>query len=536
MQSDDHQKPGLDDDILQCKLDLQRALQAAKRVPPKHAAPPEQTVDMTAQSSQPLQSEIQEELYPDSNLHKTEGQESAHPPVGIHIMPFERLHNKTRPSASPDSPPPPLTVEPDKIEKQPQELIEQLNDKIHRLEKQLEEEKLTHNQLISEADELRKSLVAQQRDAEQLRAELQRKSESLNDAVQHLAEIEQQLGILPDEHRRQMAVLEGHLQGKTTQLDKIAEQNRRLQESLDASVVSVNTLREQVEEMELQLSEKISQITALKQNIEENAAALAADAEEIRRAGDAKETAENQLELKAAEWAKTLEALKVAQDSAARLLSDRQHQLDAIHEKLSDAERRLEQADSANAMLARENAELIETLQNERRQAKRFDEVMSGFEFENREEAVHEEVTPEPYCEPVGEVISEDDVHLEQKLTEESVPTFNLAEQIMAEHRKASAGRRQGPGGSGEKTTQRGAIEHVIQQYISDAQTPVTPSQPAAPQTPSFAERSFRFLRWQGESLSAYQESLLSTIIQKDIRRYCGMGVPSKALHQPTDN
>ena len=137
-------------------------------------------------------------------------------------------------------------------------------------------------------------------------------------------------------------------------------------------------------------------------------------------------------------------------------------------------------------------------------------------------ETPESEPEPEPYCEPVAEAISEDDVHLEQKLDNPQIPTFNLAEQIMAEQRKASAARRQGPA-AGKQTTPSGAVEHVVQQYVASGPPSAPPVPPAptidvAPTSPT--DRAERFLRWQGEPLSDYQQSLLGSIIQKDIRRF----------------
>lgn len=476
MANEEQEKPVLDADILQCKADLQRALQSAKRVPPQAAGSIDRPADIAAQSLQPLQSE-----------------------------------------------------EPEQDKNSPEMSIERLNEQIRALEQRLVGEKDAQNRLLEASEELRKSLAAHEADAQRLGAELEHKNESLEKTLRYLAEMEQQFGSLSDEHRREMAVLEGQVQGKTMQLDEIAEQNRRLEERLEVSEQSADSQRIRIEELERELAEKIGDIIALNQQLEENAAALAAQAQTLRLTGEEKNIAEKHLEAKAAEWAQTLETLKAAQASAAEALSERQHQLDALREDLMDAESRLEQADSTNATLARENAELLETLEHAQRNSRPGDEaVISEFEIEEETADVFEELPPVPYCEPVGEVISEDDVHLEQKLADTPIPAFNLAEQIMAEQRKASAERRQGPGSGREKTTMNGAIEHVMEQYVSNPRTPEAPTSPVEP-----AER---FHRWQGEILSAYQESLLGGIVQKEIRRFCGSDVPLTGLHRAMEN
>ena len=265
-------------------------------------------------------------------------------------------------------------------------------------------------------------------------------------------------------------------------------------------------------ELERELVEKISELAAIKKHVEENTV----------------------------EWAETIEALKAARNTDAETLSHRMRQLEAIREELSDAKHRLEAADAANVKLSCENAELAEALRDARVQNNRYkEEEMPEVGDDSHESDSFETLDltsePEPYCEPIAEVISEDDVHLEQKLADAQIPSFNLAEQIMAEQRKTSAARRQGPD-TGKKQTQNGSIEHVVQQYVSGVQPPAPPTGAEASPTPRPEERTERFLRWQGETLSDYQQSLLGSIIQKDIRRFCGMDVPLMSLHRSMPN
>lgn len=469
MQRENEKKAELDDDILQCRLDVQRALQAAKRVPPRAIRGPEQPDTEAVQPIQSLQSLNVEYKNPESTPSKYTIQEQPGPPVGIHILPFETLQ-KNR-SASPNSAPSPSSAPSEQANdatdiKPSQASIEHLHTKLHLLEQDIESGKTIQK------------------------------------------------------------TLEGQLEGKTAAFDEMTEQNRKLQESLDASAQSADTQRTKIEELERELAEKIGQIATLKQQIDEHAAALAEQTDRLRQAGEEKEASEKCHEAQTAEWAKILESLKAAQESAARTLAERQNELDTLRKALSDAEIRLEQADSANAMLAGENAELIETLRDAGVDAMQYEE--DDLEFEHEEQ----EPSPEPYCEPVEGVISEDDVHLEQKLGDAPMPTLNLAEQIMAEQRKASAQRRQAPDSNREKKKPSSSIEHVVRQYISgpsdtEAQASVPPPRPV--------EQSDRFLRREGERLSDYQESLLNAIIRKDIRRFCGIDALSMP-HRPMDN
>lgn len=415
MQNNELRKPDLDADILQCKLDLQRALQAGNRVSPMPDKKPAQTLQST-QSIQTLNPEQSSESKPPVS----EPSRSPNSPVGIHILPFEALQKKTasaeQATASvPSEPEPDVSPEPE-APPPPPESVEPLHEKIHLLEQQL--------------------------------------------------------------------------------------------------------------------AEKIGQISALNLQIEEQAAALSEQVETVRRTGEEKEAAEKRLEAQAAEWALTLESLKEAQAQAMQTLDERQQQLETLREELSDAQLRLEQADSTNAALSRENTELLDILNNVRLEEERErEDAVSEFEMADEETDAFDDPSLEPYCEPTGEIISEDDVHLEQKLADNAVPTFNLAEQIMAEQRKASSERRQGPARSGEKTPSNSSIEHVMQQYVTDKAALPPQDQPLRP-----AGHSQRFLRWHGEGLTAYQTELLDTIIHKDIRRLCGADVSFSPYHSTMDN
>lgn len=412
MQNNEQRKSDLDADILQCKLDLQRALQAGNRVP----LIPDKKPIQIPQSTQPLNPEQSSE----SNAPISGSSRSPSSPVGIHIMPFETLQKKTasaeQATASiPSEPEPDVSPDPE-APPPPPESIEPLHEKIHLLEQQL--------------------------------------------------------------------------------------------------------------------AEKIGQISALKLQIEEQATALSEQAETVRRTGEEKETAEKRLETQAAEWALTLESLKEAQAQAMQTRDERQQQLEALRKELSDAQLRLEQSDSTNAALTRENTELLDILNNVRLEKERErEDAVSEFEMTDEDTDAFDDPSLEPYCEPTGEIISEDDVHLEQKLADNAVPTFNLAEQILTEQRKTSSERRQGPARNGGKTTSNSSIEHVMQQYVTDKTAPPPQDQPLRP-----AGHSQRFLRWHGEGLTAYQTELLDTIIHNDIRRLCGANVSFSPYHSTMDN
>ncbi len=322
----------------------------------------------------------------------------------------------------------------------------------------------------------------------------------------------------------------GQLDEKIQQIDALEETNKQLKDTLDQSTLSVETKQKQIDELERQLAEKISELANLKNQVEEYAETVASQARQIRSTEHDKDTAAQQFQEQIAEWTETIESLKAARQTAEQTLLQRQQQLEVLRGELSESQDRLEQADAANDRLSRQNAELIETLQDAQ---SRLDELDSEPAIDQTDALYAQPL--EPYCEPAEEVISEDDVHLEQKLNAGDIPTFNLADQIMADQRKASAARRGRPQ-SRQTSSKSGSIEHVMRQYISDAESPEPPAEdPSSPKSRQ-AGHTDRLLRWQDECLSDYQQTLLGSIVQKDIQRFCGQNVSFASLPHAMGN
>jgi len=474
MQNENKPKNMLDDDILQCKMDLRNALAATRRMSKDVAV----SKDTPSQSSEPIQSAQTKPAEIDAEAPVLET-ELPNSPIESRILPFEAIQKKqnaeiqeikahlTPVSDSPETPagqPPADLTE-----------LDTLRQTIGRLEQNIEDERQKSSQLEQLAEQLRFSIADREADIRLVRNDLARQNEQLDDA------------------------------------------RRRLENS----AYTIEQQRLRIDELERELAEKINELTVLRQQADETAAALTRQAELLHRAGQEKEVAEKRLEAQTAEWAKTIESLKAAQESAAHTLKQRQAELDALRQTLAEMESRLDKADLENNELLREKTELIELLHDaQRRIAQQEENAGTAFSVEDADLADE----PEPYCEPAAEEICEDDVHLEQKLSNSTIPTFNLAEQIMAEQRKAAAGRRQPPQvNPAASVAAKEGIEQVMRHYISDTTSTNVPVS-SAPEGDK--QRGERFARWQGETLSGLQQSLLAAIVQKDIRRYCGTDCP----------
>ena len=91
------------------------------------------------------------------------------------------------------------------------------------------------------------------------------------------------------------------------------------------------------------------------------------------------------------------------------------------------------------------------------------------------------------------------------------IPRYNLAEQILSDHRRSTASRRKRIEPVASKAKE-GSVENVVKQYIGESAT--------AGQTK--AERTTLCHNlWDDDSLTSFQQELLQEIIQRDISEYC---------------
>lgn len=464
MQGESYKKNELDDDILQCKAQLQKVIRAVRPIRPEAVSQEPQTTDGTARPL-PLQTgNAVESQHLENHQHRQQPERQSVQPgesspasssnqtMGVRILPFEAIHKNQDNTHAPD-----------------------------------------HN-----GDGNQPPSQSPVESAQQLQTALEESLNRLNERIQ--------------------------------EVDDLQKKNKQLLQSLDESVQAAADKQRRIEDLERQLAEKINELSALQFRVEEYAAVLAQQAQQLRRSDQEKGDIAKRLEEQALEWARTIDALKAAQEAAARTLTERQQEVETLRTELSNAQSQSAQANADNARLTQENAELRDALEDAHRRIASQQAAMSHEQSE-----LMDEPEPEPYCEPYEDVISEDDVHLEQHLASETdpgIPAFNLAEQILAEQRKAAAARRRQPRPCG-KTPQNDAIEHVMEQYFPN------PQPEKAVSFSTGLNRSVHIDRLpggQGEYLTPYQRALLSSIVEKNIRRFCGRDISSRFARLPISN
>jgi hypothetical protein len=91
------------------------------------------------------------------------------------------------------------------------------------------------------------------------------------------------------------------------------------------------------------------------------------------------------------------------------------------------------------------------------------------------------------------------------------IPRYNLAEQILSEHRRSTASRRKRIEPVTSKAKE-GSVENVVKQYVGDA---VTAGKTETERT------TLCHNLWDDNSLTLFQQELLQEVIQRDISEYC---------------
>ena len=98
--------------------------------------------------------------------------------------------------------------------------------------------------------------------------------------------------------------------------------------------------------------------------------------------------------------------------------------------------------------------------------------------------------------------------HIEE---DSGIPVFNLAEQIMEEHRRSVANRRQRLEPVSSTSPRGKSIKRVVQQYVGS----VGPVPIAADRKTSIDHHP-----WAGQSLTPFQQEILEEIVRKDMECY----------------
>ena len=210
----------------------------------------------------------------------------------------------------------------------------------------------------------------------------------------------------------------------------------------------------------------------------------------------------NELQIQNNELAETLSGLRQQFD---HMQASKQTQIDALQKQSDQFEQQLRNGEGIHASLRQlqeESARLRED--NERLRGELLDLESQLRAYADSETTMRSDAVEKASLEPASEPIPEE--------LRPRIPVYNLAEQIMSEHRRSVGARRQRVEPSIARVKSE-SIKDVVKHYVS---APAVPVNAAPGLTTSYHDL------WNDDSLTSFQQELLLEITQKDILKYCG--------------
>ncbi|MCI0499369.1 MAG: hypothetical protein L0Y36_06790, partial [Planctomycetales bacterium] len=436
------------------------------------------------------------------------------------------------------------------------------------LTEQVDQARQENQQLIEQIDELRKGDEGLRRTIGRLNEEIRTartQAEVLPEMTEKLetlhAELAQTQQLLSEEHQSKLA-----LNQEMEHLQAAADENARQKETLQAESA---VLRDQFEQERRDITGQLEHVLLEKQRIQTGFEKLRAEYSEYHSHVCTEKT---ELQQQIAQLTGEHQALKEANTQLSSLIEERnnlqnrlneyrvrQDELAAeltalrnrLDEDLQSHNLRLEYIQKQHQNTLAQNEHLTNTLsairkqleeaaqtaQHHRYKAELFDAAQAFWqktlqEIEHPQEQFAEAPIPED-AHPQETPLQPEPVQPEELTTPsdetaaheasdaaQQIPMFNLAEQILAEHRRPVSARRQRIEPA-EAAGRHEAIRQVVEHYVCPA---------AAASEKPHEPAGFSFDFADDNTLSPFQRELLEEIIQKDVERLSETATHRKAL------
>ncbi|MHC5096680.1 MAG: coiled-coil domain-containing protein, partial [Planctomycetota bacterium] len=243
---------------------------------------------------------------------------------------------------------------------------------------------------------------------------------------------------------------------------------RELHAQIDSESASKEHLQLEVNQLKSDKDELIHQLSELRGQFEQTEASNQVEMEDLR-------------EKEKVEFKNQLEALNKRAEQSEQALRQLNEVKALLQEKQDEAQR-----------LQKENAALqLQLSQLESQQQESAESIAVS--------PSHDVVRVEPQAIPI------------EAETSPQIPRYNLAEQILSDHRRSTASRRKRIEPVASKTKEA-SVKDVVKQYIAE---PVTTGEMEPERT------DLGHNLWDDDSLTLFQQELLQEIIQRDISEYC---------------
>jgi len=424
----------------------------------------------------------------------------------------------------------------------------QLQSRLDSLEKQKQE-------LERKLEQTNSSLGSLEVKTRALQGQIEQKQQQIS-AMEHSVENHQQEQIrlsLENEVLRQnisqtniaLGQKQSELEKVRTQLDSLRQENQQL-------LVEVENRKQQTEALHAERQQKEKQLAEQTEHLQSRIRELENQAQKLSEKTSGEKTGlqtlmqEYQTRLEKAERQKreTENRLAAVQAHNDRLLAG-EAEMERLREQLRQAEqknatmnRQLEQLKGDHQLVGEENNQLHHLLHLRDQELERMHQQIKELN-EKLAEMKKPEVSVSP--EELEMLRTPADIstgmETEPAETAESrteIPSFNLAEQIMAEHRRTVASQRQAPGGQ-PQAGRKDSIQQVVSQFVSSPE----PVQEAVPQVSykeavtAAPETSAMLGSADSNAAEAIENDvLIAEIVRRDILRFLEV---KKQAFQRTD-
>ncbi len=375
--------------------------------------------------------------------------------------------------------------------------------------------------LAAELDAARKQLAEQSLLIEQT-GRWQQRIEQLH---QELEDSRRDLSVSRKEIERLQSLLSSQAEAQTTAAAQLDEENQFLRSTIDSLNQQIDTLKAQAQqadekatdleklyrEQKLRIQILTDQTDSEKQQQDLRVQDLTAQIDVYRQNRQRFEKTIKDLENRVASLQSENDRLGAAQQD----LDAANHQAQQVRQLLEMASRECEKLKGQLHLQQEENTRQHDLLRLRESELSQQKETIDALTEEN---ARLRQFAEAPQPDETADIPSADAgtaAHDEQ-----SIPTFNLADQIMAEQRRAVGSQRQSPAGR-PSSTRAGGIQNVVNQFISPSapsdQNPAVSHQPAAagiPADPQGQPPAFQSIE---QTLSPAENRIIEEIVRRDI-------------------
>jgi chromosome segregation ATPase len=380
--------------------------------------------------------------------------------------------------------------------------------------------------LCSQLDEVRSLLSQEQERASSLKQENQRLQDVCLEQDHTKGHLQTKIQALDEQARNRDAELSALREQSTQSQQQSAQQlqqtyleKQQLQQELDRVHAEHHASVEAFEAKIAGLNQQLNVTVSGHQELEERHNQLqsaAAEKQLLQQHADTLRSENENLKHELSNLRSQFDQICRDQEEQVEVLRQENKQLSEQHQRLADSGIQAQERMDALISQLQQQQESIKQFELAQAALQASEDEVAGLRNENDRlqtelDALQSQI--KTAIEPMQADTNVDDHEFTEPMEQQpaaDIPTYNLAEQIMSEHRRSIAARRQRPVASTARDKIE-SVENVVKQYISEP-IPVGP--------PQHGQNDSYYDLWNDTSLTSFQQELLREIIHKDISLY----------------